>query len=666
MKRILAYSIVTLLALSAMVFPNKAEATSEYYRISGDNRIDTAVEISGTGWDSSNIAILARADNPADALAAASLSGRYSAPILLTYKDRLPDSVLWELNRLDVGKVYVLGGTSAIQSNVEKELRDNDFIVKRISGDTRFQTAANINIEARLNTGTKAIVANGYTVADALSASSTAAIDGVPIYLTNKTNLPVDLPSSIKEVTIYGGETVVGKEVSDYLTKKGIKVTRIAGANRYDTNIQSLNASRADDIIMVRGTSVSTEKEDYPDAVTASGLAKVLNANIILTHPTKVVPEVEEFFSYSRFINIYVLGGEMAVSSDVVYGSSAFYDTDVPYFFEEEVVDAVVHPTEPIIYYTTEFDPDIWMLNYETGESETLTFSFEEQPESLYFHDGSLYATLVKGEHSPYWWTEDQEGAIAIIDAASFEVTKQFDTKLDPFDIVVDKNGYIYISSGSGQWTNIKSYDETGAEIRSSYPYNSIRNQSYIEYDPAHNLIYAIDTDVSPRDIAVYTPSNTGELVGYHESPYHGDYDLGDFGHMTGIKVSPDGRYVFNSGGHVFNGETLGYKAGLDREYTDVVFDETDNQFMLGQNGIIVTYDFSSFKPNWALSTYGTIEKMMQNEDAIVILSKGYFEGYDAPMYSLELLHKSSNQQQPGSVSTAGHSKPADAASAPQ
>jgi putative cell wall-binding protein len=635
MKSFIFYVFLSAVGIGLLLFPNVSHAVSDYYRVAGESRIETAIEISKTGWESSQTVILARADHPADALAAASLSGAYEAPILLTYTNSLPNSVIQELNRLQVSKIYVLGGIMAISNNVANELTELGFSVERINGQTRFATAVNINKEAGTDQGTKAIVVNGYTVADALSASSTSAIDGTPIYLATKTSLPVELPSNITEVTIYGGEAVIGPEVHDQLVKKGIKVTRVAGYSRYDTNIAALDPERGENIILVRGTSVSSIKEDYPDAVAASGLAKILNANIVLTHPTRMIPEVEEHFAYNRYINIVVLGGEMAVSSDVVYETTAFIDTEIRFKSAETIIDSVIHPGKDILYYTSDKDNGVWYLNYETSEADSITFT--ERPESLYYANGNIYVALLKGEHNDGWWTEDQKGAIAIIDAETFTLKKKFDINLDPFDLVVDNQGYIYISSGSGQWTDIKSYDsETGAEVSSM---SLVRQRSYIELDPNQDKIYTINTDVSPRDISMFTISS-GEFTSVKDSPYHGDYDLGSFSNITKIKVSPDANYVFNSSGNVFHGTSLNHYQQLLYDYDDVIFDLKNNSFITGRNGMLLAYDYNTFEIFGANSTYGDIQNVHHNQNAIVMITTVYLPSGIEPTTMVEVIRK--------------------------
>ncbi|MCA1066627.1 cell wall-binding repeat-containing protein (plasmid) [Rossellomorea sp. AcN35-11] len=312
--------------LTVYIEDGSGKVPDAFTRLSGQTRLDTAIEVSKEGWpnglqSAEKSVILARADNPADALAASSLSGVKDAPILLTYSSNVDQSVLNELARLNAKKVYLLGGSVAIHQGVETKLANKGYVVERISGSTRFETAARINEEAGTSNNSKAIIANGYSVADALSASADAAINGVPIYLANKGDLPVNLPSSVTSVDVYGGSAVISDGVVSQLKSKGISVNRIAGSNRYTTSIagaENLKGSSSN-IILVRGKSVNTTKEDYPDAVAASALAHKLDAKILLVHPWLDVAETKAYLQGKNH-NVYVLGGEAAISQDVLKG----------------------------------------------------------------------------------------------------------------------------------------------------------------------------------------------------------------------------------------------------------------------------------------------------------------------------------------------------------
>lgn len=618
--------IVSLILLNLSSVGYHAEAASMIERIAGENRIETAIQISNYGWEQADNVILARADNPADALSSASLSGVADAPILLTYPTSLSDSVLEEIDRLGASKVYLLGGTGAISAEIEQQLKDFGLTVVRLGGSSRFETAKKINVEAKTSLNTKAIVVNGYAIADALSASSNSANNQIPIYLATKTTLPVELPSNVKEVTIYGGEGVVGKEVVSLLEKKGIKVTRIGGLTRYDTNVQAADPALAENVIIVRGTSAKPNIEDYPDAVAGAGLSHKLGANIILSHDSLPIPTVAEHLEEQRYPNVYVLGGPGAVSDEVIGEIAFFVDSEVEKIFEFNVAASAIDPVKPVLYMLSDDDNTVKSYNYETGELKSIMLS--ARPEQLYVENNKVYITLVHRPHSSYWWDEEQTGGIAIVNADTFKLEKSFSIKLDPFDIVVDKSGYIYVSGGSGQWTDIKSYSpDTGLE-RSSY---MISERSYLEMHPSQSKVYAIDTSSSPRDITQFFIQD-GKFTGEMDSPYHGDYDFGDI-----IKASPDGRYLFNDLGNVFTGN-LNFAAQLEVPFNDLAFNLDQNRFFSGIEDIIFEHDYSTFEIYNYYLTNGEVFNTYYKDGKVYILSLVTVSSTGLQKFALETL----------------------------
>ncbi|TSI09028.1 S-layer homology domain-containing protein [Lysinibacillus sp. BW-2-10] len=253
----------------------------------------------------------------------------------------------------------------------------------------------------------------------------------------------------------------------------------------------------------------------------------------------------------------------------------------------ELFIDVVHDNNQPIIYGINTYG-ELILFNYETNEVKTL--SFDEPAESIFYVNGELYITLLQGEHSSYWWDELQKGAVAIVDTATFEIKNKFNIKIDPYDIVADDN-YFYISSGSGQWTTIKSYDkETGNEVSSQM----IRQQSSIFLHPSKNRIYAVDSDSSPRDMEVFSINN-GVLSPSIDSPYHGDYEL--IPHMA---FSPDGKYIFNNYGTIFASSRLKstdmqFVTELDTAFYDVAFNNDVTKFYLTIDDLLFVYDYASF-----------------------------------------------------------------------
>jgi serine protease Do len=274
-----------------------------------------------------------------------------------------------------------------------------------------------------------------------------------------------------------------------------------------------------------------------------------------------------------------------------------------------------VHDSElPVVYGINE-DGALIAVNYETKSIKRLPFSLPA--ESVFYANGELYVTLLKGEHSSYWWNETQNGAVAIVDPATFKIKKHFDINVDPYDIVADEN-YFYVSSGSGQWTYLKSYNkETGAEVSSK----SIRQQSELFMHPDKKRIYAIDSDTSPRDMEVFTVEN-GIFTGGYDSPYHGDYKLDTY--MT---ISPDGRYLFNHAGTVFRSTALKdtnmkFLTDLKTGFNDVTFNPELTEFYLTAGDSVYVYDYETFTPIKTYRLSGEGYFLFNHKGKLVVLGE--------------------------------------------
>ncbi|WP_061310828.1 immunoglobulin-like domain-containing protein [Clostridium botulinum] len=90
------------------------------------------------------------------------------------------------------------------------------------------------------------------------------------------------------------------------------QVKRFEGNNRYETaaKLATFNWTKSDNIVLVSG-------EGYADALSASVLAKRLNAPIILTNSNSLNDNAIQTIEKLKAKNIYVIGGEASVSSKI-------------------------------------------------------------------------------------------------------------------------------------------------------------------------------------------------------------------------------------------------------------------------------------------------------------------------------------------------------------
>lgn len=284
---------------------------------------------------------------------------------------------------------------------------------------------------------------------------------------------------------------------------------------------------------------------------------------------------------------------------------------------------AVLNSGTSTLYLSDKEAKKVYSINTETYEQKSITFDL--MPESLFYKDGKLYVSLCTKPHDYYWWTEDQSGAFAIIDCATFTKAVQYNINVDPYDIVVSKDNTVYIASGSGQWTNIYGFDQNGKTIATA----SIRNRSTIEYNPVLNKIYSITSDSSPRNMSVYTLKANGTFEASYEWPYHGDYSMG-----TTFHFSPDGAYILNNSGNVFTcsndqSKDMKFKISLNKGWTDLAFNEDGTKFYTSiDNGKqIYAYNYSTFEGTATYETQGYPKYIYVNGDTLTAISTESFGG---------------------------------------
>ncbi|GGK35699.1 hypothetical protein GCM10010965_30830 [Caldalkalibacillus thermarum] len=307
--------IVTLFLVFILVFTPALETlagthvSGEPDRLAGQNRYETAVEISKAGWpDGAETVILATGERFPDALAGTTLAYKYDAPILLTRGKELTDVTKKEIQRLKAKKVIILGGESAVSKQVENALKNIQLEVERIYGNTRYETA--VKIAERLGYDKETvIIASGQNFPDALAVAPYAAKEGIPILLTQRDKLPTETKEPLKGVRqtyVIGGTQAVGEEVFVELPN----AKRIFGQNRYETAVKIIEEFGLD-----TSKSFVATGEDFADALTGAALAAKEGSPILLVAKERVPEHVQPLLETIR--EAIILGGPGAVGQKV-------------------------------------------------------------------------------------------------------------------------------------------------------------------------------------------------------------------------------------------------------------------------------------------------------------------------------------------------------------
>ncbi|CAA7602236.1 GDSL-like Lipase/Acylhydrolase family [Acididesulfobacillus acetoxydans] len=290
-------------------------------RIGGTDRFATAGLIAQATYPGRVPAvILAAGDNWPDALTGSVLSHKYHAPILLVGKG--PAQAQPALNYIGAhlaksGSVYILGGTSAVGPEAERELARSGIPqadIIRLGGSDRTATALKIDENLNPSGGGMAFVVTNAGYADALTVAAYAAAQGCPILPVPSDSLPGpvrDYLAALKpaKIIIVGGEGAVSAEVAQELKTLAGTVVRYGGTDRYATSRALLTALYPDSpggVCLVTG-------RNYPDALAGSAYAGFWDEPLVLL-PDRLDRDTRNFLHKFQGLPYTIFGGAGAVS----------------------------------------------------------------------------------------------------------------------------------------------------------------------------------------------------------------------------------------------------------------------------------------------------------------------------------------------------------------
>ena len=295
-------------------------------KLIGDDRAQTSVKISQEGWkDKAKKVILVSGDSISDGVTATPLATTYDAPILLVSKNSISKSVQDELVRLNPEEVIVIGGTSVVSDNIIKDLKNliSNTKVNRIAGQTRFETSLKIAQEIdKEHNIEKIYIANGYKgEVDALTIAAKAGQEKQPIILSEKTEIPTNTYSWLKNQDLQTAYFIGGMDVLDTnvihkiaeITPKhetdpenSVYKNRVSGNDRHQTNanvIKRFYTNEELEAVLVAKSNV------LADALAAGPLAAKYNSPILITPTTSVSSYHEDILKEKTSNKVYQIGG---------------------------------------------------------------------------------------------------------------------------------------------------------------------------------------------------------------------------------------------------------------------------------------------------------------------------------------------------------------------
>lgn len=294
------------------------EPTPDLERLAGSDRVQTSVAASRDQWadhgsteedrDQAQTAVLARADEFADALVGTPLAVAGGGPLLLSDAADLSEATGDELERiLPPGTdIIVLGGIEALSNDVFIELADRGFTARRIAGSDRFATA--VAVADELGDPATILLSTGAGFADAVTAGAAAAHVSGAVLLTDGDVLP----DATADYLDGHDPTVVA--VGGPATRARPEAEGVAGEDRYATS-----TAVAERFFHAPTALGLASGEAFPDSLSGGAVVGRLGGPILLT-PSDGLPGVVATYlqtvadGLSRFV---VIGGSGAISDDV-------------------------------------------------------------------------------------------------------------------------------------------------------------------------------------------------------------------------------------------------------------------------------------------------------------------------------------------------------------
>ena len=294
----------------------QSSSRSQLQRLAGGTRYDTMARLVATAFPkTAGTVVVANGGNYPDALSASGLAGVLGAPIVLTDSGSLSAQAAVQLKRLKPSRIVIAGGTAAVSSRVESQLRGYAKNVERQAGSDRYDTSYKLYTRGGGSWGTTAIVATGANYADALSISSYAYAAKAPVFLCDPASGLTSqqksaLAKNFSRVVVVGGENAVPSRLV-----KGLPgLTRLSGSTRYETSVNIAKWAQKNGLGM--NGAVYATGENFADALAAGPLAGRNKAAMLL-----VTNRDSATVSYSanhsgKVTKAYVAGGTNAVSTD--------------------------------------------------------------------------------------------------------------------------------------------------------------------------------------------------------------------------------------------------------------------------------------------------------------------------------------------------------------
>lgn len=206
--------------------------------------------------------------------------------------------------------------TKPVTRDIDLHISWNDNL--RLRGKSRFETARLVG--ERFKSADIAVIVNGNSFPDALSASPLATASDGPIILSSKDRIDNDNVQllkrlGVKKAYIIGLEGTLSEKVENQLLGLNIITERIGGSNRIETSVKV-----AEEVFSITGNNNSVTFAngfDFPDALSSTIIANRYNNPILLGNSNSIDENVISLVKNNNILDIYIVGGENSITNKI-------------------------------------------------------------------------------------------------------------------------------------------------------------------------------------------------------------------------------------------------------------------------------------------------------------------------------------------------------------
>jgi putative cell wall-binding protein len=320
--------LVALMVLSTLgvTLPAVGLAANGVTREAGSNRYQTSVIISrrhfGPGVNAVYIVNGSTASLPY-ALLAGPAAAKLGGPVLLVHQDSIPKVVRTELDRLNPGKIIVVGGANQVSGRVRTRLGSyTTGNVSREAGTGRYSTGVVIS-RRHFDPGVDAVyIVNGSAgLRHAMAAGPAAAKLGGPILLVHKDSIPTIVRGELDRlnpgrIIVIGSSALVSSRVKSRLGNFTTgHVSREAGSSPYGTSsvISRRHFSPGVNVVYIVNGLTGLRQ-----ALLAGPAAAKLGGPILLVHQDSISNSVAAELDRLSPDRIIIVGSSAYVSAHVM------------------------------------------------------------------------------------------------------------------------------------------------------------------------------------------------------------------------------------------------------------------------------------------------------------------------------------------------------------